>query len=48
MLRIITINEEGGFNMGEWSKRVPTDMTVYEKHESVPHNPKIADVFLFF
>lgn len=32
------------FNMGEWSKRVPTDMTVYEKHESVPHNPKIADV----
>lgn len=32
------------FNMGEWSKRVSTDMTVYEKHESVPHNPKIADV----
>ena len=32
------------FNMGEWSKRVPTDMTVYEKHESIPHNPKIADV----
>ena len=32
------------FNMGEWSKRVPTDMSVYEKHESVPHNPKIADV----
>ena len=32
------------FNMGEWSKRVPTDITVYEKHESVPHNPKIADV----
>lgn len=32
------------FNMGEWSKRVPTDMTVYEKHESVPHNPKIAEV----
>lgn len=33
------------FNMGEWSKRVPTDVSVYEKHESVPHNPKIADVF---
>jgi ATP-dependent DNA helicase RecG len=33
------------FNMGEWSKRVPTDISVYEKHESVPHNPKIADVF---
>jgi ATP-dependent DNA helicase RecG len=32
------------FNMGEWSKRVPTDKSVYEKHESVPHNPKIADV----
>jgi ATP-dependent DNA helicase RecG len=32
------------FNMGEWSKRVPTDISVYEKHESVPHNPKIADV----
>lgn len=32
------------FNMGEWSKRVPTDITVYEKHESVPRNPKIADV----
>jgi ATP-dependent DNA helicase RecG len=32
------------FNMGEWSKRVPTDASVYEKHESVPHNPKIADV----
>lgn len=33
------------FNMGAWSKRVPTDERVYEKHESVPHNPKIADVF---
>ncbi len=32
------------FNMGLWSKRVPTDERVYEKHESVPHNPKIADV----
>lgn len=32
------------FNMGAWSKRVPTDERVYEKHESVPHNPKIADV----
>ncbi len=33
------------FNLGAWSKRVPTDERVYEKHESVPHNPKIADVF---
>ena len=32
------------FNMGSWSKRVPTDERVYEKHESVPHNPKISDV----
>ena len=32
------------FNMGSWSKRVPTDERVYEKHESVPNNPKIADV----
>ena len=32
------------FNMGSWSKRVPTDERVYEKHESVPHNSKIADV----
>ncbi len=32
------------FNMGSWPKRVPTDERVYEKHESVPNNPKIADV----
>ena len=32
------------FNMGAWSKRVPTDERIYEKHESVPNNPKIADV----
>ena len=32
------------FNMGSWSKRVPTDERVYEKHESVPNNPKLADV----
>lgn len=30
--------------MGSWSKRVPTDERVYEKHESVPNNPKLADV----
>ena len=30
--------------MGSWSKRVPTDERVYEKHQSVPNNPKIADV----
>lgn len=32
------------FNMGDLSKRVPKDERIYEKHESVPHNPKIADV----
>lgn len=32
------------FNMGDWPRRVPTDESVYEKHESVPHNPKISDV----
>lgn len=32
------------FNMGSWSKRVPTDERIYEKHESVPYNPKLADV----
>ena len=32
------------FNMGSWSKRVPADERVYNKHESVPYNPKIADV----
>lgn len=30
--------------MGEWSKRVPTGYTLYQKYESVPHNPEIADV----
>lgn len=32
------------FNMDEWLKRVPTDSDLYQKHESVPHNPKIANV----
>lgn len=32
------------FNMGTWSKQVPTDERIYEKHASVPYNPKIADV----
>lgn len=32
------------FNMGSWSKRVPTDERVCEKHESVPNNPKMAEV----
>ena len=32
------------FNMGEWPKRVPSDMRVFQKHDSIPRNPKIADV----
>ena len=32
------------FNMGDWPSRVPSDERVYQKHDSVPHNPKIADV----
>lgn len=32
------------FNMGEWPKRLPADTRIYDKHESVPRNPKIADV----
>ena len=33
------------FNVGSWPNNLPIDNTLYEKHESVPHNPKIADVF---
>ena len=32
------------FNGGSWSKRVPMDERVYEKHGSVPRNTKIVDV----
>lgn len=32
------------FNMGTWPQRVPKDERVYDKHESVPNNSKIADV----
>lgn len=32
------------FNMGEWPKRVPSDIRVFQKHDSIPRNPKIADV----
>lgn len=32
------------FNMSEWPKRVSTDPALYQKHESVPHNPKIVNV----
>ncbi len=33
------------FNMGLWPTSIPVDDTLYQKHESIPYNPKIADVF---
>lgn len=33
------------FNVGSWPDNLPIDDTLYEKHESIPHNPKIADAF---
>ena len=32
------------FNTGDWPSRVPSDKRVYQKHDSIPHNPKMADV----
>lgn len=32
------------FNVGDWPKRVPTDQRIFEKHDSIPRNPKMADV----
>ena len=33
------------FNVGIWPAGMPLDDTLYQRHESVPYNPKIADVF---
>lgn len=33
------------FNVGSWPTSIPLDDTLYQRHESVPYNPKIADVF---
>lgn len=33
------------FNVGTWPESIPLDSTLYQRHESVPYNPKIADVF---
>lgn len=33
------------FNVGLWPTSIPVDDTLYQKHESIPYNPKIADVF---
>lgn len=33
------------YNTGTWPTSIPLDDTLYQKHESIPYNPKIADVF---
>lgn len=33
------------FNVGSWPASIPLDDTLYQRHESIPYNPKIADVF---
>lgn len=33
------------FNVGSWPSGIPLDDTLYQRHESIPYNPKIADVF---
>ena len=32
------------FNVGIWPESIPVD-ALYQRHESIPYNPKIADVF---
>lgn len=33
------------FNVGIWPESIPVDDALYQRHESIPYNPKIADVF---
>lgn len=33
------------YNTGKWPKELPLDEALYEKHESLPSNPRMADVF---
>lgn len=33
------------FNVGTWPESIPLDDTLYQRHESIPYNPKVADVF---
>lgn len=33
------------YNTGKWPKELPLDSTLFEKHESIPYNPRMADVF---
>lgn len=33
------------FNVGIWPESIPVDVALYQRHESLPYNPKVADVF---
>lgn len=33
------------FNVGIWPESIPVDNELYQRHESIPYNPKVADVF---
>lgn len=33
------------YNTGKWSKELPFDSILFEKYESIPYNPRMADVF---
>ena len=33
------------FNVGIWPESIPVDDALYQRHESLPYNPKVADVF---
>ena len=33
------------FNVGIWPESIPVDIALYQRHESLPYNPKVADVF---
>lgn len=33
------------YNTGKWPKELPLDESLFEKHESIPFNPRMAEVF---
>ncbi len=33
------------FNVRIWPESIPVDAALYQRHESLPYNPKVADVF---
>lgn len=33
------------FNVGTWPESIPVDEGLYQRHESIPYNPKVADAF---